>query len=328
MTADLTNTAESSSFLNRVLRNMAFHEFVALGFHSLMLLRAAGCPPSDDRTMALRFGAVLWTVTLTSILSVRGGLWKPGKVRALFYRLGVFAPVVVSYFQMMFLLPALQTPLMDTQLFAIDQAFLGTTPALWFQRFNQQPVVEWIAFFYYSYFYLMAGMLLPTLFFDKGQRMRELMIGGVIVATTGHTLYTLMPGAGPYATIEFAQPLNGGLFWGLVVETVSSAGAQLDIFPSLHTAYPTLFALHAFGNRDRAPFKYVWPVIAFFAINMIIATMFLRWHWAIDVVAGLALAFTARAIAVRVARREGARGQDGDDRQVVWEPLFGKKPTS
>ena len=152
--------------------------------------------------------------------------------------------------------------------------------------------------------------------------MRELMVGGVIVATFGHTLYTLVPGAGPYAHIDFAEPLHGGLFWGLVQDTVAAGGAQFDIFPSLHTAYPTLFALHAFGNRDRAPFKYVWPIVAFFAVNMIIATMFLRWHWGIDVIAGLCLAAFARFMGVRIGRNEGKRGEGDDERQQVWEPLF------
>ncbi|MEM9865085.1 MAG: phosphatase PAP2 family protein [Myxococcota bacterium] len=297
-----------------------------MAFHTFMLFRSFFAPPGEDRSYALAFGFVLWSITLSAIITVRGELFAPGRRRALYYRLAVFAPVVISYFQMMFLLPGLQPTLVDWELYAIDRVIFGETPAVLLEAFNRRPVVEWIAFFYYSYFYMMAAMLIPTLLFDRGQRLRELMVGGVLVATLGHTLYTFVPGAGPWKTLEFTAALDGGFFWGLVQETVSSAGAQLDIFPSLHTAYPTLFSLHAFGNRDRAPFKFLWPVIAFFAANMIVATMFLRWHWAIDVVAGLALAITARTVAVYVARREGKRGQGDDDRQPVWEPLWRIEP--
>jgi membrane-associated phospholipid phosphatase len=101
---------------------------------------------------------------------------------------------------------------------------------------------------------------------------------------------------------------------------------MLDIFPSLHTAYPTFFALFAFGERHRAPYKYGWPILAFFAANMIIATMLLRWHWAIDVLAGLALAVAAWRLGIRIAQREADRGRR-DDRQPVWEPLWpGQRP--
>jgi hypothetical protein len=124
--------------------------------------------------------------------------------------------------------------------------------------------------------------------------------------------------------MEFAEPIHGGFFWQQVLLTVESAGAQMDIFPSLHTAYPTLYALHAFGWRRTRPFRWAWPIVAFFALNMIIATMFLRWHWFIDVVFGFALALVARTVAVWVARREAVRDEDSDERQPVWEPLFAK----
>jgi hypothetical protein len=301
---------------------MVFHDFVSVGFHSYMLLRAALCAPSENRTMALWFGYFLLGISLSAILLKRGELIPASKGRAFYYRLAIFSPVVASYFQMGFLLPALDPTLVDMELYAIDEALFGTTPALWFQQFNTTALVEWIAFFYYSYFYLMAVMLVPTLFFDKHSRVRELMVGAIMVATVGHILYTLVPGAGPYAAIEFDAPINGGFFWGLVVKTVSSAGAQLDIFPSLHTAYPTLYALHAFGNRKAKPFKYVWPIIAFFAFNMVIATMFLRWHWAIDVIAGLCVAVFARTTAVYIGKREASYGLGTSTRQPVWDRLF------
>jgi hypothetical protein len=49
--------------------------------------------------------------------------------------------------------------------------------------------------------------------------------------------------------------------------------------------------------------------------------MFLRWHWFIDVAAGLLLAFAARRFAVAVSGREELRGGPYDSRQPVWERL-------
>jgi membrane-associated phospholipid phosphatase len=81
----------------------------------------------------------------------------------------------------------------------------------------------------------------------------------------------------------------------------------MDIFPSLHTGAPTMLALFSFRNRKDLPFRYTWPVVAFCAVNIIIATMFLRWHYLIDVVAGFSIAVGAVLLGRPVVRWELAR---------------------
>ena len=107
----------------------------------------------------------------------------------------------------------------------------------------------------------------------------------------------------------------------LVWSTVRSGGAMKDIFPSLHTAGPCFIAMFSFRNRDRLPFRFTWPLISFFAANIIGATMFLRWHYVIDVFAGFALAALAALISPLVTRWELERRAQGELRDLV--PLFG-----
>jgi len=78
-----------------------------------------------------------------------------------------------------------------------------------------------------------------------------------------------------------------------------------DIFPSLHTAVPTWLTCFAVG-RARKNRRWWLPAIVtgFFAANIIVSTMLLRWHYAIDVVAGLFLGCTAGWLAPRIAARE------------------------
>ena len=316
------NAAERArSTLSVTIQNLAIQDAIALAFHGYLFLRVATAPDSPDATVARRLALALLVVTACSMVLTRGELIRGRQARALTYRLGLFVPMVLSYFELRLLLPALQPDLMDHRLLSIDLWLLGTTPSVWMQAWNTRPIVEWLSFFYYTHFFVLIVMLVPALFFGRGRRLHELMAGGMLIIAAGHFLYTLVPGVGPYATLSFDQALAGGFWWNQVEVTVATAGAQLDIFPSLHTAWPAYFTLHTFANRDYPPFRVMWPVLGFIAINIIIATMFLRWHWFIDVAVGLLLAFAARGFAVAVASREQSRGHTYDRRQPVWERL-------
>ncbi|MBK6577436.1 MAG: hypothetical protein IPG17_14755 [Sandaracinaceae bacterium] len=70
----------------------------------------------------------------------------------------------------------------------------------------------------------------------------------------------------------------------------------MDIFPSLPRPTPCS-SLHAYGWRHTNPYRYVWFILAFFSASIVIATMFLRWHWFVDVVAGVMLAGSWRGSA-------------------------------
>jgi len=309
------------STLGITTQNLAVQDAIALAFHGYLFVRVTIAPDSSDATVARRLALALLVVTACSMVLTRGEVIRGTRARALTYRLGLFVPMVLSYFEMRVLLPALHPNLMDHRLFAIDLWLLGTTPSVWMEAWNTKPVVEWLSFFYYTHFFVLIVMLVPALFFGKGRRLQELMAGGMLLVATGHFLYTIVPGAGPYATLAFEQPLRGGFWWNQVAVTVATAGAQLDIFPSLHTAWPAYFTLHTFANRSYLPFRVLWPILGFIALNIVIATMFLRWHWFIDVAIGLLLAIAARGFAVAIAGREAQRGGMYDGRQPVWERL-------
>jgi membrane-associated phospholipid phosphatase len=130
----------------------------------------------------------------------------------------------------------------------------------------------------------------------------------------GHIIYLMTPGYGPVIALshQFTTELPRGLWYDMVMSTVSSAGAQMDIFPSLHTAAPVFLTLFSYRYRARLPFRYTWPVVGFFSVNIIIATMYLRWHWVIDIVAGIVHGAGALSLAqlltARELRRREARG--------------------
>jgi hypothetical protein len=296
-------------------RNITFQDRACLAAHGFMLGRVL-CTPGTPWA-ALSWSAALFLSTALTVALVRSELLPRGRCAAAAYRVGIFAPMVLSYFSLRTVLPALQPALLDAQLLAIDRALLGETPAAWLAPLASRPVVEWMSFFYFSYFILLGLAFLPALASRaRTRQMHELFVGATVVSSLGYVCYTLVPGQGPWASLPHLPRLEGGQWWHIVQRSVAAGGAQLDIFPSLHTAFPVFFAIHAAAHRRSARWKHAWIVWAFCAANIVASTMLLRWHYAIDVIAGLLLALLARRVARRVADGEWLR--DGAGAQPVW----------
>jgi membrane-associated phospholipid phosphatase len=210
----------------------------------------------------------------------------------------------------------------DDRIYAFDVRVFGFEPSVSLDAFVTPGTTEWFAFFYFLYFLILTVHVLPMLMQRDEVLLSRFALGILLLFMTAHLLYMAVPGWGPYWYLKgsFQHELQGSTFWPLVRETVDAGGAQKDIFPSLHTAAPTFLALFSVRHRRLVPFRYTWPLIGFLATQIIIATMFLRWHYLIDVVAGLVLATAATIIGQRIADWERVR-RERLGVQPAWMPL-------
>jgi hypothetical protein len=269
-------------------------------------LVASGAGDHKGLALALLAGDAAW---LAIVVWLVRGVEHPGLLRSIAYRLSLVGITLASYLQLRWILPVVTDRAVDSVILAFDLRVFGFEPALAWDRFVSPATTEWFSFFYYGYFIILALYAIPMALFRRdGVTMRQFGFGILFVFCVGHLVYTVVPAHGPYVYVpEFSNELRGSFFWPLVKETVAAAGAGKDIFPSLHTAVPTFFALFAFVHRKRAPFSLSWIVTAVFASQIVIATMFLRWHYLADILGGLALAAFATWAGGRVAVWEGAR---------------------
>jgi hypothetical protein len=309
------------------VRALAVADVMVLGYLTALNLAVAFAPPHPLRfhCQLQVLGLLMLFVVCTTL--VRWGFIAPGFWSALVYRVGIYGSVQHSYFLFKHLLPVINPGTLDHQLFMLDHRLFGFEPAVWLDQFVTPVTTEWFAFFYFCYFFLLATHVLPILFGARDQvLLGEFMLGMLAIVCVGHTGYLLVPGFGPYKAMPemFKHELPGGLWMDVVWSTVRSNGAMKDIFPSLHTAGPSFLAMFSFRNRDRLPFRYTWPLLTFFSANIIVATMFLRWHYVIDVLAGFTLATTAAIVAPKITRWEVARRRAGGLGQLV--PQFHREP--
>lgn len=313
--------------LRAVSRRFAAQDWFVFAY-LLVLLVSVALGTGPRRTAALTMVLADVIAFVACMVAARGLAPRFRLAADVVYRVGLIGALIASFLQLHHILPAVSERVIDAHVYRLDLALFGFEPAVSWDRFVTPRTTEWFSFFYYSYFFILCLYLLPMAIFERRTRvLSELSAGLIFVVCVGHCVYLAVPGQGPYAHLEghFPHALQGGTWWPIVRDAVHSVGgtARKDIFPSLHTACPTFLTLFTFRNRTHRPYRYIWPITGFFTTQIILATMFLRWHYLLDVIAGVTLASTAFMLSIALVPAERklreARGEG-----PVWRPLFGR----
>lgn len=298
--------------LRDVAQAFALHDLVILTYQLAMyaLVLVSGSGEAERRCARWLFAS--WSLLIVACVVARHDFGVSARMRTGFYRVVVSGTIVGSYLMLRDILPLVQPRALDAELLGLDLALFGVEPTLWLEPYTTPGLVEYFAFFYFSYFTLLGVYALAVLGLGLAKdAIAEFAIGGTLLFCIGQLGYVAVPGYGPihHLSSAFAGPLEGGFFWRCVLVTVESASAMKDIFPSLHTAAPVWLAAFAVRRAVLGGGK-LWKTAAvlttFFAVNIVISTVVLRWHYAVDVIAGLALAFGATFAAPRLAEWEGS----------------------
>ncbi len=305
---------------SRLARELAVHDWLVLGYHTLIFCFALSGAGPLYRHSIEKSAAILF-FSAAGIVAHRAGLLVGERFGVLVYRLAVYGGVQISYFALRDILPTFAPYTYDEALYRLDLALFGFEPSLSWQRFVSPATTEYFAFFYWGYYPLLAAYVLPMLFYPRDQaRFADFALSMLLVFCASHLLYFAVPGFGPVRHLAhvYEHDLSGGVFYRWVIETVTTGGAQKDIFPSLHTAGPSTIALFAFRHRAVSPYRWVWLPTSLFVANIIVATMFLRWHYLVDVIAGLCLAGLVAVVAPRITAWETRRRDT-----PAWASLWG-----
>ncbi len=303
-------TASPTLGLSASWQTLGPQDWLVFSYLSLMCLAAITAPAHPVRSLCILQMSSLWLVFCAVTLVVRTRSWQRPAAPAFVYRVTLFTVILTSYLFLDHFLPLVNPRNLDQELHALDLFLFGFEPAVLLDRYVTPFRTEWFSFFYFGYFWLVWSHIFPIMFITRDERrLGEFGLGLLTVYVVGQSLYMFVPGFGPIVALadDFTHPLPQGFWLDAVMKTVHSGGAQKDIFPSLHTAAPTFLTLFSIRHRRLVPYRYTWPVVAFFTLNIVLATMYLRWHWLIDVIAGVCLAALALQMSVWATERELAR---------------------
>jgi membrane-associated phospholipid phosphatase len=214
--------------------------------------------------------------------------------------------IPITYKELTYLIPQIHPRDFDATLAAIDYRFLGVHPTVWLERFAWAPLTEVLQLTYSCYYFLpiVLGIVLwrrqtPDFYFWVFA-----VVLGFYVSYLG---YISVPATGPRFLAEIAEaqtiPLTGIWLFTPVREMLDRAeGITRDCFPSGHTEL-TLLVLYYARMFHKKVFWWLLPI----GTGIIVSTVYLRYHYLIDVVAGALVAIVLIAIAKPLYRVLGGR---------------------
>lgn len=171
----------------------------------------------------------------------------------------------------------------DPFLMQVDEFLFGYQPALEFsQKFPQKWFSELMFFGYFSY-YLTPLAVIFALRNQPQQKINQfglILIGSFVIY---YLIFILIPAIGPqfYWNSENNYVVSQGLL-GDIIKIIQTHGeAPTAAFPSSHVGISVIILLWLYAHHK----KLMWYILPF-AIVLIFSTVYIKAHYAIDVIAG------------------------------------------
>ncbi|HZW18063.1 MAG TPA: phosphatase PAP2 family protein [Luteimonas sp.] len=190
----------------------------------------------------------------------------------------------------------------DASLLAADRALWGGASLPEHAMAWQSPLLSEICSAGYFLFYFIV--LVPAVAYSfrrRGAEARAFFAGLMLMYLAGFVGYLAVPAGGPFIAFPdvFPYPPAGGPMTALLARIVDAGVTGMDVFPSLHAGIGTYVLGFLYTSGRRAWAGVLLPVVAV----LVVATVYLLYHYGIDVACGLALAALVLAF-VRRYRKE------------------------
>ncbi|MBI1908806.1 MAG: phosphatase PAP2 family protein [Deltaproteobacteria bacterium] len=199
-----------------------------------------------------------------------------------------FVIMALIYENMHDLVVTLNPKVMDAMLIQWDLNLFGSHLSVWMERLVSPGLNDFFSAIYHSYllYPMFLGFSLYRSPVDRETSFRRFMLAYLYSCYIGFVGYILVPGIGPYYGLShlYMIPLEGGLLTQLNNHLYQSFSNMRDVFPSLHTANTLICLVFAFRYRRRLFWYFLLP-----ATSLVVSTIYLRYHYTIDVVAGIIL---------------------------------------
>ncbi|MGA8011529.1 MAG: phosphatase PAP2 family protein [Candidatus Acidiferrales bacterium] len=191
----------------------------------------------------------------------------------------------------------------DRWLIAFDYNFAGVHPSLWLARFASPALNDFMQFAYMTYFLYLV--ILPAILYAQRDRVAfwTVMASTAVAHYSVYVMAVLLPVESPYYSLAGLQTnsLAGGYCTAVIDLIERFARVHGAAFPSAHVA-GSMVAILASWRYRRWLF---WVCLPFFA-SMCISTVYGRYHYMADVLAGIAVGTMGFSVGTWLTQQRGA----------------------
>jgi len=222
----------------------------------------------------------------------------------LFRRIYIAPIIFLIYSQIHNYIPLVNPNLYDDVLVSWDRFIFNTNPTEWLYRIANPVLTEYLQFSYMLYFFMPLVFGIELHFRKKDEALDNFSENILYAFYLSYLLYFFMPAIGPrfsihdfntislelpglYLTEFFRSVVNNG--GGIPIGAINPASVvNRDCMPSGHTMITLVNVYLVFKNKS-----YFRIPIFIFAMSLIFATIYLRYHYVVDIIAGVIFAFLA-----------------------------------
>jgi membrane-associated phospholipid phosphatase len=191
----------------------------------------------------------------------------------------------------------------DRWLIAFDYNFAGVHPSLWLSRFASPALNDYMQFAYMTYFLYLV--ILPAILYAQKDRAAfwTVMASTAVAHYSVYVIAILIPVESPYYSLASLQTntLTGGYCTALIELIERFGRVHGAAFPSAHVA-GSMVAILASWRYRRWLF---WVCLPFF-VSMCVSTVYGRYHYMADVLAGIAVGAMGFSVGTWLMQRRGA----------------------
>lgn len=175
----------------------------------------------------------------------------------------------------------------DSYLIAADYWLFGAHPTVWIERFSGYWMTEYMQLVYTSYFLLTLGFGLHLWLRGRGAAFATFIASTCAAYYICYVVFVLFPIESPHHTLAHLQQvaLTGGPFTALINLIEEHGRVHGGAFPSAHVAGSVVVLLSAWRYAPRAA-RWLTPIV----VSICVATIYGRYHYVMDVLAGIVVA--------------------------------------
>lgn len=264
------------------------------------ILALLGCLSVFSAPMNPAWSGLLATYAALAIVLLAGAWYRARVAPA---RKGLYLWVAASTVTVLFifnslgeLIAGLHTTTCDPVLIAVDHTIFGVHPTVWMERLSSPALSTLFQLAYLSYYLIPLSLGFVLIARGRLGALEEALFGILLCFYLSYLGYLLFPAIGPRFTLNHLQ--SGDLQVPSFIASLRDALNGLeknktDAFPSGHTAISLLSLYYAWKVREKVLFAALTPLVT----ALVVSTVYLRYHYVIDVIAGIALTGLTIALA-------------------------------